>query len=184
MAKTMKNIYEKIADIQSNVGALTKDKTNPFFKSQYFDINQLIEQTQPFFEANNLVLIQPIKDNKVYSIIINTDNTEEQIESYLELPQLNDPQKLGSAITYYRRYTLQSLLGLQSEDDDGNKASQKPKAKAPAKVIAMSDAQITSSINKGTQQTVLDGIDAGKFSAKAGQIEMLKNTLLLKEKLS
>jgi len=33
-----------------------------------------------------------------------------------------DPQKIGSAITFYRRYTLQSLLGLQSEDDDGNKA--------------------------------------------------------------
>jgi hypothetical protein len=37
------------------------------------------------------------------------------------LPNLQDPQKLGSAITY-RRYTLQSLLGLQAEDDDGNKA--------------------------------------------------------------
>jgi hypothetical protein len=37
------------------------------------------------------------------------------------LPNLH-PQKLGSAITYYRRYTLQSLLGLQAEDD-GNKAS-------------------------------------------------------------
>jgi hypothetical protein len=38
------------------------------------------------------------------------------------LPNLQDPQ-LGSAITYYRRYTLQSLLGLQAEDDDGNKQS-------------------------------------------------------------
>ena len=41
----------------------------------------------------------------------------------MELPNLQDPQKLGSAITYFRRYTLQSLLGLQAEDDDGNKAS-------------------------------------------------------------
>jgi hypothetical protein len=41
------------------------------------------------------------------------------------LPNLQDPQKLGSAITYYRRYTLQSLLGLQAEDDDGNKRTYK-----------------------------------------------------------
>ena len=40
--------------------------------------------------------------------------------SALKLPDLNDPQKLGSAITYYRRYTLASLLGLQAVDDDAN----------------------------------------------------------------
>lgn len=127
MANAKRNIYQKLADIQENVGALTKDLTNPFFKSKYFDINQLIEQIQPFLTANKLILLQPIKDNKVYSIIVNIENIEEQIESAIELPQLNDPQKLGSAITYYRRYTLQSLLGLQAEDDDGNKAAQKPK---------------------------------------------------------
>ena len=43
----------------------------------------------------------------------------------MELPPLTDPQKIGSAITYYRRYTLQSLLGIQAEDDDANKASGK-----------------------------------------------------------
>ena len=181
MATAKKNIYQKIADIQSNVGALTKDKQNPFFKSQYFDINQLIEQTQPFFEAANLVLLQPIKDNKVYSIIINTDNVDEALESSIELPQLNDPQKLGSAITYYRRYTLQSLLGLQAEDDDGNKAAQKPKPKpqqkAPAKVTTLTDDNITSSISKGTQGVILKGISDGIYKANAGQIDMLQTTI-------
>ena len=40
--------------------------------------------------------------------------------SSLELPDISDPQKLGSCITYFRRYTLVSLLGLMAEDDDGN----------------------------------------------------------------
>ena len=40
--------------------------------------------------------------------------------SALKLPEMNDPQKLGSCITYYRRYTLASLLGLQAVDDDAN----------------------------------------------------------------
>ena len=47
------------------------------------------------------------------------------VESSLELPANLDAQKIGSAITYYRRYTLQSLLGLQAEDDDGNGAISK-----------------------------------------------------------
>ena len=60
----------------------------------------------------------------VYSKILCVEGTGGVI-SALKLPELNDPQKLGSAITYYRRYTLQSLLALQSEDDDGNSASGK-----------------------------------------------------------
>ena len=45
--------------------------------------------------------------------------------STITLPDLTDPQKMGSAITYYRRYSLQSLFLLQAEDDDGNKGAEK-----------------------------------------------------------
>lgn len=70
--------------------------------------------------------MQPIKDNLVNSVIVDiTDGS--MIESSLSLPNITDPQKLGSAITYYRRYTLQSLLGLQAEDDDGNTATKQVK---------------------------------------------------------
>jgi hypothetical protein len=80
--------------------------------------------------------LQPIENNKVKSIIYHIE-TGTSVSSEIDLPQLNDPQKLGSAITYYRRYTLQSLLGLQAEDDDGNKASQP--AKTPTKVKATTE---------------------------------------------
>jgi hypothetical protein len=48
------------------------------------------------------------------------------IESCLELPNLPKPQDLGSCISYYRRYTLASLMGLQATDDDGNNLNPKP----------------------------------------------------------
>ena len=51
------------------------------------------------------------------------------------MPQQNDPQKLGSAITYYRRYTLASLLALQAEDDDAQSAKPKPAPVKPAMKI-------------------------------------------------
>ena len=72
----------------------------------------------PLLQKQELVLIQPIQDGQVKSVII--DNEGNHVESSIFLPEINDPQKLGSAITYYRRYTLQSLLALQAEDDDGN----------------------------------------------------------------
>ena len=49
----------------------------------------------------------------------------------MELPQITDPQKVGSAVTYFRRYTLQSLLSLQAEDDDANTASHATKTQRP-----------------------------------------------------
>ena len=58
----------------------------------------------------------------VVSKLICVDGTGATI-SGLKLPVIADPQKLGSCITYYRRYTLSSLLGLQAEDDDANSAS-------------------------------------------------------------
>jgi len=118
------SINEKLFALQQEIGAISKDANNPFYKSKYFDINSLIKQLQPLLKKHNLLLLQPIEEDMVYSKILCIEGTGGVI-SGLKLPELNDPQKLGSAITYYRRYTLQSLLALQSEDDDGNLASGK-----------------------------------------------------------
>ena len=128
-------IYKKIHEAKKEIGAISKESTNPFFKSKYFDINTLIENVEPVLQKNGLLLLQPIQDGKVKTLIVDIE-TSESVESEMSLPPLNDPQKLGSAITYFRRYTLQSLLGLQAEDDDGNKAAK------PAKV------DYTNQINK------------------------------------
>jgi len=118
----MKELLKALANVKKEVGTLSKTETNPFFKSKYFDINSLIQQIEPLLEKNNLLLLQPIENNKVKSVIYEVESGN-FVSSEIELPNLTDPQKLGSAITYYRRYTLQSLLGLQAEDDDGNKAA-------------------------------------------------------------
>lgn len=120
--KNMKELLKSIASVKKEVGAISKDETNPFFKSKYFDINGLLKHVEPLLQENGLLLTQPIKDGSVGSIIYHTE-TGTALESWIALPQMSDPQKLGSAITYFRRYTLQSLLALQAEDDDGNKAA-------------------------------------------------------------
>jgi hypothetical protein len=119
-------IYRKLLAAKKEIGKISKDSTNPFFKSKYFDVNALLEHVEPILQHYGLVLLQPIKNNAVFTIIVDSESGE-QIDSGITLPNLTDPQKLGSAITYYRRYTLQSLLGLQAEDDDANKASRPAK---------------------------------------------------------
>ena len=116
------SINEKLFNLQQEIGAVSKDAKNPFFKSKYFDINSLIKQLQPLLKKNRLLLLQPIEEDMVYSKLICVDDGGSVI-SGLKLPAISDPQKLGSCITYYRRYTLASLLGLQAVDDDANLAS-------------------------------------------------------------
>jgi hypothetical protein len=135
--------YENLFAAKKEIGKISKDSTNPFFKSKYFDINSLLEHVEPILNRHGLFVVQPIEDDVVTSKIINEDGFG--IASGMRLPQIPDPQKMGSAITYYRRYTLQSLLALQAEDDDGNgasKATTKPKrltAEQLSKTLASND---------------------------------------------
>lgn len=116
------SLNQKLFNLQQEIGAISKDANNPFYKSKYFDINSLIKQLQPLLKKHKLLLTQPVLGDSVETKITCID-TEQAVISNLQLPQISDPQKLGSCITYFRRYTLASLLGLQAEDDDGNAAS-------------------------------------------------------------
>ena len=128
------SIYKKLFKVTSTMDKMRKDTENPFFKSKYFDINQLIEAVRPALIAEDLLLLQPIEGNQVGTRIVDVDSGD-SVEAFLSLPDLSDPQKIGSCITYYRRYTLQSLLGIEAEDDDANVAShgyRAPQAKLDA----------------------------------------------------
>ncbi len=77
------------------------------------------------------MILQPVNDDVVITQIIDVDSGE-KIESFMRLPALTNPQQLGSAISYYRRYSLVSLLTLASTDDDGAEAAKNIPQKKPA----------------------------------------------------
>lgn len=134
---------EKILKIQNEIGVLVKDQSNPYFKSKYVDINGLLEQLIPLLVKYELTVIQPLAniDGKP-ALETSIYDGDELIESQMiPLPDLQDPQKMGSAITYYRRYALQSLFLLRAEDDDANNASS-PKT-TPAQTLAKNVAKQT-----------------------------------------
>ena len=125
------SIYKSIYNIQSEIGALERTETNPFFTSKYININGVLTAVQPYLEKNKLVLLQPINisDDKIkIETIIKSIENDEELKTESIIPWDADPQKVGSIITYYRRYALISLLGLYTadqEDDDANKAVNK-----------------------------------------------------------
>ena len=137
----MKELLKALSHAKKEIHPIVKGETNPFFKNKYFDINALLHQLEPILNDNGLLLLQPILEGQngasiVCSKIYHVESGE-YVQSTMTLPTLQDPQKMGSAVTYYRRYTLQSLLSLQAEDDDANKASKPVKAPLKKRVYSV-----------------------------------------------
>ena len=66
------NLYTKLNEVKKEIGAISKDSTNPFFKSKYFDINSLLKHVEPLLQKNGLLLLQPIIKGEVFSDVIDT----------------------------------------------------------------------------------------------------------------
>ena len=155
-------IIIKLFNLQQEIGTISKDAKNPFYKSKYFDINSLIKQLQPLLKKHKLLLLQPIEEDMVVSKLICIDGTGGVI-SALKLPEIADPQKLGSCITYYRRYTLASLLGLQAVDDDANVAS------------GVTEEQKQQLLRKWLNQNTPEYSKAIEFIKGGGSVEAIKS---------
>src|ERR1051325_9754723 len=131
------NNMDKIVKMQAEIGGRVKTEENPYFKSKYMDINGLLEQLLPLLEKHKICVIQPLDINEgkqvLETLVIDLEDDKSQAicKSIMILPELQDPQKMGSAITYYRRYALQSLFLLRAEDDDGNNAVKPTKKETP-----------------------------------------------------
>lgn len=116
---------------QDEMGGAAKDAKNPFFKSKYADLSSVVKAVKEPFASNGLSYSQfPIYQDGLVGVETILMHTSGQwISSVLLLPMTKkDPQAAGSAITYARRYSLQAVAGIPSEDDDGQLASKPAKA--------------------------------------------------------
>jgi len=126
-SESIKNLAKALSVFQSKVEAIKKTETNPFFKSKYADLSNIIESTRlPLAEAGLSYSQFPTGDNGLTTILMHAESGEYLESTYNMQPAKNDPQGQGSAITYQRRYALSAVLGLSTEnDDDANAASAK-----------------------------------------------------------
>ncbi len=126
---------EKVEEITAALVAVaikiqdpTRDKTNPHFKSTYVTLDAVIQATRALLAENNIVVVQSPGTSDM-GLAVTTrllhSKSGQWIEDTLTMPLGGNPtaQSVGSAITYARRYSLQSMLNLGAEDDDGHAAS-------------------------------------------------------------
>jgi hypothetical protein len=124
-SESLKEISKALATFAIKVESIRKDANNPFFKSQYASLSNIIESTRDALSECGLSVSQfPIGEHSLITILMHESGEWIQSE-YTMKPTKNDPQGIGSVITYMRRYALASILNLSiMEDDDANEASQ------------------------------------------------------------
>ena len=113
---------------QADMPSVPKDGNNPHFKSKYATLGAITEATRPHLAKHGLGYTQFMSNKDGYQLIVtrimHTSGQWMEDDGYILNPTKNDPQGMGSAVTYARRYTLGASLGIITEDDDdGNKAS-------------------------------------------------------------
>jgi|SRR5579872_6042221 len=121
---------EKLLAVQMEMEAATRDSNNPFYKSKYADLNSNYTVSKPVLNKYGLIVYHTSEgygeDKYIRTIIADTQSDERiYIDIQIVTKEPNNPQALGSAITYARRYGLNTLLAIETEDDDGNIASNK-----------------------------------------------------------
>lgn len=135
-SETIIELSKALARFQGEVGNPKNTATNPFFKSKYAPLEEVLNTVRPILAKNGLSIIQAPSSEGEY-ISITTTLIHESGE-WIEFAPLNlktdknTAQGAGSAITYARRYAISAILGIASEeDDDGNIAEPKvaPKTK-------------------------------------------------------
>lgn len=144
-------LAEALLTAQRNMTDAKKDSKNPFFKSSYADLNAIREVTIPALNAAGIAVTQPTRVLDNGSAVVDTTLIHASGESFSsQFPIVtvkdNDPQAFGSAVSYARRYALQSLLCVGATDDDGEGAmgrktntaapSAEASSKAPAKKLS------------------------------------------------
>jgi hypothetical protein len=123
-------IAKAIAAAQAELDNVSKNAVNPHFKSKYADLAAAADAARPAFAKAGVAIIQAptTKGHLVRITTLFAHGSGQWIRSTLGMkPTRTDPQGVGAAITYARRYSLLAMTGLApEEDDDANRASKAP----------------------------------------------------------
>lgn len=143
----MKEIASALVKAQKAFGPALKTSTNPHFRNRYAALDACIEAVIDALNDNGIMLMQQThlcEDGVIVETIFIHESGETMSGGKLHVPAAkHDPQGYGSALTYAKRYSLQSACGIAPIDDDGSAATAavqqkpaapKPAAKAPVKV--------------------------------------------------
>lgn len=138
MCDSLKNLAAALIKAQLDMDPLHKDAKNPHLNSKYATLAGVQEVALPALGKYEIAVMQSVSTDwnesgalvRVGCTLIHAPSGESVVNEIALRPTKSDPQGIGSAITYGRRYLLMAMAGLAPEDDDGNEASGK-QAKQP-----------------------------------------------------
>ncbi len=144
----MSDIRKALVAAVADMANPAKNSKNPHFRSSYADLVAVLGVVRPALAGHGLAVTQTIELHEGGAVLVTMLHHEGgdhmSLGSYPIKPTKNDPQGVGSAITYARRYSLMAAFGLGAQDDDGNAASRppaRPAARPPARPPAAKQAE-------------------------------------------
>ena len=175
----MSELVKSLSKLQGKMEQPKKSTDNTFFKSRYADLTACFAAIKPHLAEAGLAFTQEPEVTDTGAILLRSTlrhvSGETITSVYPVHPVKPDPQALGSAITYARRYALNAMFGIapEGEDDDGNAATANvaPVAKKPTpaeKAREAADgymARIAKAKTPEDADAVLAECEKGKLSA-------------------
>lgn len=133
-----KELYTALSLAQGKVENAKKLSKNPHFKSNYADLATIWDVIREPFTSEGLSVLQlpceaPAGHVGLLTMLCHKSGQSIGEKYFLGLKDASNPQQVGSALTYAKRYALLGLAGIASEDDDGNAATGRPSP--PAAVV-------------------------------------------------
>jgi len=139
---TIGAIAKAISTFHVKVDKIRKDASNPFFKSKYASLSNILDAIDiPLIESGLSFAQFPTGKNGLTTILMHGETGEWMESDYEMKPVKDDPQGIGSAITYQRRYALSAILGLNIDDDDDANLATHGAKEPPAKKANQAQAQ-------------------------------------------
>ncbi|MGF3113728.1 ERF family protein [Facklamia sp. P9177] len=129
-SESTKNIFKALSEFKKEFKQPLKDADNPFFKSKYVPLENVVQSIDNVAHNHGLAYVQSTITNEqgqagVTTIITHSSGEFIEFDPLYLKADKPTAQGMGSAITYARRYSLSSAFGIASDvDDDGNEASQ------------------------------------------------------------
>jgi hypothetical protein len=181
----MSELVKALIAARKEMTAAKKGKDNPFFKSKYADLSSVIQAVKDPLEAHGLTFVQDIENGAVVTVLMHESGETMRLAPFPVMSAKQDAQGVGSGVTYARRYSLQTALGVPAEDDDGNAASQ-PAKKFPSPVKSALEGVDPALIEKanGIANTLIDLHSASEQGQDVGYtafetVETMDNELKL-----
>lgn len=132
-SETIIELSKAFAKMQMELEQPLKNANNPFFKSKYVPLENVVDSITKTSSKHGLSFTQfPSSDENgnvtVGTMVMHESGEWIEYDPICMKPVKNDPQAIGSAITYAKRYALSAIFGITSDkDDDGNEATHFPK---------------------------------------------------------